>query len=248
MALCDFHYFSKTLSIQSAATILLPDVGEPPFPTLYLLHGYSDDHTIWQRRTRIESYVENLPLIVVMPHGAHSFYCDAVEGYAYGSAIGEELPQIIERNFPAQKQRSGRCIAGLSMGGYGAFKLALTYPDRYAAAVSHSGSLCFAHHPHSWDGAPYRPEQQRTLGKGYIGGPNDLFALIEKADKNLLPALRFDCGTEDFLYKDNREYLAHLERHNIPHEYAEFPGEHNWDYWDLHIRETLEFLQRKMEF
>jgi S-formylglutathione hydrolase FrmB len=248
MPFCDFHYFSKKLGIQSAAYVLLPEVGEPPFPTLYLLHGYSDDHTVWHRRTRIEAYVANLPLIVVMPHGGHSFYCDAVEGYPYASAIGEELPEIIERNFPAQKDRGGRCLAGLSMGGYGAFKLALTYPDRFAAAVSHSGALAFGHYPYTWDGNAYRPEQQRILGQGYIGGPNDLFAQAEKVDPDLLPALRFDCGTEDFLYKDNVAYRDHLESAKIPHEYAEFPGQHNWDYWDEHIQESLEFFQRKMNF
>jgi putative tributyrin esterase len=247
MSFCDFHYYSQALQKQTAAYVLLPDVGKPPYPVLYLLHGLSDDHTIWLRRTSIERYLANLPLIVVMPDGGRGFYTDAEAGFAYGQAIGTELIERIDRTFPTRAERDGRSVAGLSMGGYGAFRLALGNPELYCAAVSHSGALNFGHRVvYGEHIRPYAPEFTRILGAEPTGGPNDLYSLIEKADKASLPALRFDCGTEDHLIEANRTFKAHLDTLTIPHEYEEHPGAHNWDYWDIHIQDTLAFLREHL--
>ena len=242
MALCELHFFSQALVKQTAAYVILPEVGTPPYPVLYLLHGLSDDHTIWLRRTSIERYVANLPLMVVMPDGGRGFYCDAEEGFQYGTAIGVELSERIDRTFPTLAARNGRAIAGLSMGGYGAVRLGLTYPDRFCAAVSHSGALAFGHGAVTHDGKPNPPEWQRILGTDPSGGPNDLFTLVEATDPKALPALRIDCGTEDFLIESNRTFHTHLTTLSIPHEYEEHPGAHTWDYWDHHIQETIRFI------
>jgi S-formylglutathione hydrolase FrmB len=244
MAFVDLHYFSNALGKQTSAYVLLPEVGTGPYATLYLLHGLSDDHTIWLRRTSIERYVADLPVIVVMPDGGRGFYCDAQEGYAFETAIGIELVDRIERTFPAKAEREARCLAGLSMGGYGAFKLALSHPDRFAAAVSLSGALAFAHRDADWVD-PRTREFARIVGETPSGGPNDLFTLVEKVKKaKNLPALRFDCGVDDFLLDDNRSFRDHLEARKIRHEYAEHAGAHNWEYWDAHIQEALEFFTR----
>jgi putative tributyrin esterase len=242
MALCELHFFSQALIKQTSAYVILPEVGAPPYPVLYLLHGLSDDHTIWLRRTSIERYVANLPLMVVMPDGGRGFYCDAAEGFQYGTAIGVELSERIDRTFPTSPARDKRAVAGLSMGGYGAVRLGLTYPERFCAAVSHSGAMAFGHRSTGHDGKPNPPEFQRILGPDHVGGSNDLFALAEAADPNTLPALRIDCGTEDFLIEPNREFHAHLTKIAVPHEYEEHPGAHTWDYWDEHIQETLRFV------
>jgi putative tributyrin esterase len=247
MALCELRYFSNALQKQTGAFVILPEVGKPPYPTLYLLHGLSDDHTIWQRRTSIERYVGNLPLIVVMPDGGRGFYADAFEGYAYQSALAVELPERIDRTFPTLASREGRCVAGLSMGGYGAFRFALTFPDQYAAAVSHSGALGWGHSLEGRNGLPPSAEFQRILGPDFVGGPNDLFALVENADKATLPALRFDCGTEDFLIEHNRDFQKHLTTLGISHEYAEHPGSHEWGYWDRYIQDSLAFFAQHLD-
>lgn len=242
MAFIDYHYFSHALVKQTAAYVLLPEVGEGPFPVLYLLHGLSDNHTIWLRRTSIERYVANLGLIVVMPDGGRGFYADAAEGYAYGKAIGEELVDRIDRTFPTQASREGRVIAGLSMGGYGALRLALTYPERFRAAHSLSGAVGFAHSEANLDD-PRMPEFQRIVGADYKGGANDLYTLAEKnLAEGTLPQLRIDCGTEDFLLEDNRAYTEYLTKIHVPHEYAEYPGAHTWEYWDIHIQDALRFF------
>src|SRR5579871_2473107 len=114
MAFCELKYFSKALNKAMAADIILPEgPHEGPYATLYLLHGYSDDHTIWQRRTSIERYVQDLPLIVVMPDGGHSFYCDAVEGLPWETAIVRDLIGYVDRMFHTRTERGGRCLAGL---------------------------------------------------------------------------------------------------------------------------------------
>ena len=247
MAWCDFHYFNKSLGKQAAANILLPETGSGPFRVLYLLHGLSDDHTMWLRRSSIERYVENLPLIVVMPDGERGFYSNAAEGFPFLTALAEELVERVDRTFPTIAARDGRCVAGLSMGGYGAMRFALTYPERFAAAVSHSGAVAWGHKPPD----PTRGsvgEWHRILGEAYVGGPNDLFALSEKVSTALRPALRIDCGVEDFLIEDNRAFDAHLNAIGYPHEYAEHPGGHTWSYWDTHIQDSLAFFRKTLGF
>jgi S-formylglutathione hydrolase FrmB len=242
---CDLRFFSRSLQKQTAAIVLLPEPDVPrPWSTLYLLHGLSDDHTIWSRRTSIERYVEGLPLVVVMPDGGRSFYCDAVEGPPYGQAIGEDLPVFIESIFPVRRERGGRAIAGLSMGGYGAFRIALDHPERFCAASSHSGALGFGHFVGRDE--EFTREFRRVLGSQMTGGPNDLFSMVEKADRKSLPALRFDCGDDDHLLRANTALHEHLDKLGISHIYEQFPGGHTWAYWDEHIRKTLRFVGKQM--
>lgn len=246
MAFCDLHYFSNALGKQTAAYVLLPETGTPPYPVMYLLHGLSDDHTIWLRRTSIERYVAELPLIVVMPDGGRGFYSNADQGFAFQTAIGEELVNRIDTTFPTKSERAGRCLTGLSMGGYGAVKLALSYPDHFVSAVSHSGALGFGHSNRGHDGSPLSPEFARILGQDPAGGAHDLYALIEAMPEEKRPALRIDCGTEDFLLEANRDFHSFLNKKGISHEYQEFPGAHNWAYWDTHVQEALAFHRRHL--
>ena len=249
MAFCELKYYSKALGKATAADLILPDAGVPgPFATLYLLHGLSDDHTIWQRRTSLERYVENLPLIVVLPDGGRGFYCDAVEGPAGETAIVGDLVPYVDTLFHTRTSNTGRVIAGLSMGGYGAVSLALKHPELFGAAVSHSGAMAFAHRPFSSDDNTWNKEFARIIGPNPVGGPNDLFALTKRLPSAQRPALRIDCGTEDFLLQDNRDFHTHLNAIEYPHEYAEHPGEHNWNYWNVRILDTLQFLSKFLGF
>src|ERR1044071_4956102 len=149
MILNEVHFFSETLGLLSTMFVLLPqrplaDAQKKPrrkLRTLYLLHGHSDDHTAWQRYTSIERYAEGLNLAVVMPAVHLSFYNDMAHGGKYWQFISEEVPTLVRELYSLSSKREDNFVAGLSMGGYGAFKLALTYPDRYAAAASLSGAL-----------------------------------------------------------------------------------------------------------
>lgn len=258
MALSTLHWFSQVLGKHTTTQVWIPDVGTPPFPTYYLLHGRSDDHTIWWRRTRLEMYVAKYPMILVMPDGHRGFYTDNVDGPAWAKHIGEELPAMIERTFNAKAERGARAIGGLSMGGYGALRVGLAYADRFCSINSHSGAMGWSRFADkgtleveaqrlNWDAAT-RAEMRRIFGDAPLrGGPHDpiFHARKAKAAGNL-PSLLIDCGTEDFLIESNRGFTQDLTEQDIPHVYREFPGAHNWDYWDLHVREALEFHARNL--
>ena len=243
MAHCELHYLNEALGIQSTAQVIIPEgAHRPPYPVLYLLHGLSDDSTAWMRWTNIERYVADLPLMVVMPEGGRGFYSDAVAGFACETALVRDLIGMVDRTFQTRAERSGRCLCGNSMGGYGAFRLALRHPDKFCAAVSLSGAMGFAQRP----AGEITEEIARILGPNPIGSEYDLFALAEKACRETLPALRFDCGVGDFLLEENRAFREHLEKLGLPHEYEESPGLHNWDYWDLHVRSAIAFFRKHL--
>lgn len=246
MAFAEIRFWGAAIQKASAMNVILPNRKDRagPYPVFYLLHGLSDDHTICHRRTRIEWYVRDLPLIVVMPDGGRSFYCDAVEGPAYERHLIEDVIGFVDRFFPTVADRSGRVIGGLSMGGYGAMKLALKYPHMFCSVVAHSGCHAVLRNIARYGGIPDHPELTPELLRIFGRSPdpaNDPFALAQRADRSLLPAIRLDCGTDDFLLQDNRDFHAHLRRLEIPHEYQEFPGGHSWDYWDEHVREAIAF-------
>jgi putative tributyrin esterase len=241
MAICEIHWGSVLLGKQVTTRVILPERGKPPFAVYYLLHGLSDDHATWTRRTRIEMYVANLPLIVVMPNGDRGYFTDNDQGPAYARHFAEELPGMIERNFPARSARSARCVGGLSMGGYGALQLALGYPDRFCSANSHSGALLTGSERPK-NGGLYPNEFKFVFGLRPAGSSHDLIELARRCKAiGKMPRMRIDCGTEDFLLDHNRGFHERLEEMQIAHEYEEFPGAHSWDYWDLHVREAIGF-------
>jgi S-formylglutathione hydrolase FrmB len=225
----------------TAANVILPEATSGPFPVLYLLHGLSDDYTAWTRQTSIERYAAACPAIVVMPDGGRGYSTDAQDGEAYETALTRDLIPFIDRTFRTDARRAGRAIGGLSMGGYGALKLALGHPDLFCAATSHSCSRAL-----TWTHEPTSRERKFTqvFGLDPRGGPSDLFTVAEGVDRRLLPALRLDCGAEDDLLSGNRRFHRHLEQLGIAHEYAEYPGGHTWAYWDQRIQEALRFHQR----
>ena len=248
MALCDLHWFSQVLGKHVGAYVYVPNVGEPPFATLYLLHGLSDDYTGWLRRSRIEPYAEKFPSMIVMPDGFRGFYTRNGAGPDYARYMAEELVATVERIFPAKRARESRGVGGLSMGGYGALRLALGFPHVFAAATSHSGAVMHGsrNHPRP-GGALDEAEFRRIFGEHPVGTDHDLLALARRCqEQRTLPKIRIDCGVDDDLLEDNRAFHRKLEALRVPHEYEEFPGAHDWDYWDLHVREALAFHHRHL--
>src|SRR3954467_13538836 len=201
---CDF--FSEALSLSTSMTVLLPQrtttqigmagsaTDEPP-PVLYLLHGLSDDDTIWLRRTSIERYVAELGLAVVMPQVHRSFYADESLGGRYWTFLSEELPELVAGFFRVSGRREESFVAGLSMGGYGALKWALRQPERFAAAASLSGALDLS----VLEEDESRHPLLRQVFDGHVGPDDDLFELLAAVDVPILPAMCGGCGTEDHL-------------------------------------------------
>jgi putative tributyrin esterase len=242
MAFCELHYFSPALQKQTAANVIIPESSSEPFPVFYLLHGLSDDHTSWVRRTSIERYVEELQLMVVMPDGGRGFYLDSTAGFAYETAIVRDLLNFIDQTFRTRAERAGRCLGGLSMGGYGSLRIGFKYSNLFCSVASHSGALNFGR----GGKRELEPEFARLLGDATSRARDNLYALAERADRSLLPGLRIDCGTEDELIGANRSFHEHLNQLTVPHEYAEFSGRHDWAYWDLRVQEALRFHARHL--
>lgn len=243
MSLLEARFFAGTLGMHVSATVILPDTPADPagWPCFYLLHGLSDDHTIWLRRTRIEHYALRYKLAIVMPQGFRGFYATNHDGPDYQSYIVNDVIGFAERSFRLHANRSARCIGGLSMGGYGAMRTALSRPDLFVSANSHSGALLYP--IEKPDKSPLMmSEHRRIFGPNPAGTDNDLNTLAARlARLTDRPKLLIDCGTQDFLLEQNRAFHATLDALKIEHTYREFPGDHNWDFWDTHIRDALEF-------
>src|SRR5438105_15742137 len=120
MGFLDVHAYSEALGVQVNFHVLLPQQTRAQFPVLWLLHGLSDDHTIWLRRTSIERYAAEKNLAVVMPAAGRSYYQDMANGARYWTFLTEELPAMCRAWFPLSSRREENFAAGLSMGGYGA--------------------------------------------------------------------------------------------------------------------------------
>jgi S-formylglutathione hydrolase FrmB len=259
MALAEIRFFGNSISLATAMNVLIPDNIPGPLPVFYLLHGLSDDHSIWLRHTSLERYAARIPMLIVMPTTARAWYTNssADPKRAYEDHIIKDVIPFIDRTFPTNKKREARAIGGLSMGGYGAIKLALKHPHLFASANSHSGAL-----------APFRPtaaERSDNLGSPEFtnifgpsprGSDNDPLALATKCPKNLRPKLRIDCGATDHLLNQSREFHTHLNSLNYPHDYEELPRTpppppprppnprppgHDWNYWDYTIQQALTF-------
>ncbi len=218
---------------------------------LWLLHGRTDDHTIWMRRTSIERYVAELGLAVVMPNVHLSWYQDMPAGPRYFTYLSEELPRLCRDFFPLSDKREDNFIAGLSMGGYGAFLHALRHPENFAAAASLSGVLDLPGRisASAAEGNPPSADIRAAFPnpKAIAGTDADLYSLIDRALQNGtgLPALYACCGTEDFLYEGNQRFRQYAEVSGLPLTYEEGPGTHEWKFWDAWIQRVLDWLPLK---
>lgn len=256
MAFLQVNFFSSVLGMCTAMNVILPQTtstrgligvdtadADVTYPVLYLLHGMSDDHTIWSRRTSIERYADERGIAVVMPTTELGWYTNMKHGRQWRSFIGEELPAICHDFFPRISQkREDTYIAGLSMGGYGAYALAMTYPEQYSAAAALSAA--FLPLRFGRDTEPFWQDIFGTMSE-YTGGENDLIALSSRLVREgaPLPRLYMWCGTEDGLYPQNiamRDHLNKLGWEDFT--YEESAGNHNWRCWDEKIQTVLAWL------
>ena len=231
--------------------VLLPEKGrrngQGELPVLYLLHGLSDDHTAWVRRTNIDRYAQEAGIAVVMPEVPCRYYTDMRYSMRYSrpyfAYITQELPELCRQLFRISDKREDVMIAGVSTGGYGALKMAVSFPERFCAAASFSGAV-----ERSAQAALMEPAYTVVL-EGEDRPENDLFALtavlaaVEKQDK---PQLFLTCGLSDPLYLENLHYRAHLDRLQYPYTYAEWAGGHDWEFWDASLRKAIDWRRNQL--
>jgi putative tributyrin esterase len=211
------------------------------YKTLFLLHGGSEDARSWLSYSNIERYADKHKMAVVLPSVGNSFYANLAHGPAYWTFLSDELPRFVRSVFPLSDKREDNYVAGLSMGGYGAYKWALNKPDQFAAAANLSGLVSF-----DKPKAPAHIKFDDIFGSidSIKGSDNDLYALLRKRIKEgtKLPRLYAACGTEDFTYDDFKEYQEFSKSIAAEITYEEGPGEHDWDFWDAYIQRVLDWM------
>ena len=254
MILTKLSLYSSSIGRQVDVNVLLPQslwqgrensTEEKEYPTLYLLHGYSDNHSTWQRHTSIERYAAKHNMIVIMPSGERGWYTDTATGEKYFTFVTEELPYLCRGLFRGvSTHRETTFVAGLSMGGYGALKVALTYPERYAGVASLSGVADITEAPKLLP----LPDAYWSNLFGDIsalrGSKNDVFFLASEAKQQgkPLPRVYLWCGTEDRLIRSHVRCTAHLSLMEYPLYSTQSPGNHSWGYWDREIEKAIPYL------
>ena len=223
------EFYSAAMGQHVSYTVILPDVGEGPFPVLMQLHGLSDSHQGWLQRTRILGYSSNLPMAIVFPDGGTGAYLnwighDRIGKRNYEDLIVTDITNHLLRHFNVTD--GPWAIGGLSMGGYGSMRIGLKHAERYKSIWSHSSKF-------EWEG---------MVESGMFADPKDTDVRTHADKVNAMadkPVITFDCGTEDELLEESRRFHKYLEGIGLEHTYNEHPGGHSWDYWDTHVQSAL---------
>ncbi|MBO4367696.1 MAG: esterase family protein [Clostridia bacterium] len=260
MALIHIGFFSESLGMCVACDVILPQKASSgqigmasgtrgdKHPVLWLLHGASDNHTIWQRRTSIERYAAQLGLAVVMPNAHLSSYADMAHGGKYYTYISKELPEKMRSFFPLSDKREDNYSAGLSMGGAGCLKIGLANPDKYAAIGCLSAGAsnmrpAFANDP------VRKARQERVYGDRVLEGTEeDTLGNASRLVKagGPFPRISHACGESDFLLENahaTRDFFQSIPGNPFDYTYLEAPGAHTWEFWDEHIQDFLKYLK-----
>lgn len=259
-------FVSETLTVKSGIlkqersyAIYLPEGYEASsrsYPVLYLLHGYSDNHTGWVQFGEVQhiadmaiAAAEATPMIIVMPDAdtTRPGYTNSVDGkHNYENFFFEEFMPHIENTYRIRKDKRYRAIAGLSMGGGGSFVYAMRRPDLFSAAAPLSAWMgpTTAEELKNWaerSGASFDPED----AEAYLAKNNPL-ALVKTIEKEKLNSIRWyiDCGDDDFLYEGNAQMHILMRQLGINHEYRVRDGEHTWEYWRSALPTVLQFVSK----
>lgn len=228
------------------AVVVLPEgYGQSArrYPVLYLLHGHDGGHRNWMERTNLLAYTARLPLIVVLPDAGNSWYTNSAArpDERFEEYVAREVPAYVDQHFRTLTFREARYVAGLSMGGYGALKLALKHPARFSLAGSFSGALAAA-----------TDTSYATLVEAF--GPagsasraeNDLLALARDARVPADTYFYFDTGSADRVLPSNRELARAMAARPLAYEYHEVPGVHSWEFWNRRLPVFLALVEERI--
>ena len=237
--------FSPSMNKVIKAVVVTPEgykKSKKPFPVVYLLHGWSGGYTSYPRDFPvIKKYADEFKMILVSADGNYnSWYFDSPvdEKLKYETYISKELVDWVDSRYKTIKNRTGRGITGLSMGGHGAFYLSFKHQDVFGVAGSMSGGLDFRPFPTKW-GISQKLGSLETHPENW-----EKYTVINMIDL-LKPgslALIIDCGIDDFFFTVNNSFHQKLLTNKIPHDYIVRPGAHNRDYWTNAIGYQLFFM------
>lgn len=251
-------FTSKILGGTLSYCVLLPpgyDANSSQrYPILYYLHGLGDNEQMFVHSGGF-NIVEDLwesgrigRVLIATPAAGATFYINSFDGHQrYEDFFIQEFIPAIEKRYHARSSRATRAIAGISMGGYGAFHLAFRHPELFSAASAHSAALI--EKLPVVDGATPRSGRVRLLGNVFGSPPDRAFwdrnnPLILARTANLAGLkIYFDCGDkDDYGFNEGADVLDRtLTSRHIPHEFHIYPGAHDWPYFAEHLPASLEF-------
>jgi len=224
-------------------TLLVPSGGRAE-AVLYLLHGGYSHHREWAGRVDLAGLAAGWPLAIALPEGEFSLFIHGYDGRNWERYAALEVPEVVEKRLGLSLDRARRAVAGISMGGFGALHLGLTYPDRFGAVATLSAALGMAW----WEigrspGSPFLPAlgPMESGTRAWVDPWRTLERALAAVGPEGLPALWLATGTEDEpeVTEAHRALHASLERAGVPHTYLEKPGGHTWEFWG---RETASLL------
>jgi putative tributyrin esterase len=235
------NVYSRELEMDTWLTVVMPNhfKDQRPHKVVYMLHGLSGSSADWSDKTMLPLYAEKYDLVFIMPEVGRSFYTDTPYGPRYFSYVSGELPKLCRNIFHISDKREDTAVMGLSMGGYGALKCALSKPEQYWLCCAFSAGGLYVETICADD----RLYDEVT---GYLGADfgareeNDITALALKANAQAVkPIIHTTCGTEDFLYADNIRFRDFMKGLDFEYTYDEWEGEHNWYFWDESLKRML---------
>ncbi len=237
--------YSEAMAKEIPAVVITPDSyanTEKNYPVLYLLHGHSDSYAGWTTKAEsVPGLADQHQMIVVCPDGGYDgWYIDSPVNPAsqYETHVAEEVVKYVDENYRTIQDRKARAITGLSMGGHGGLFLGIRHQNTFGAAGSMSGGVNLTYDVTKWGIAKH-------LG-AYEENPMrwDSLSVVNLVDQIQLDNLTImiDCGVDDFFIEINRDLHRRLLESDIPHNYLERPGAHNWMYWDNAIKYQMLFF------
>jgi putative tributyrin esterase len=214
-------------------------------PVVYLLHGGGGNFRDWSNYSEVAKFAER-GLILVMPEGDDSYYVNAREPSQdrYEDYIVNDLIADVDKKFPVAAGRANRAIVGVSMGGYGAVKLALSHPDLFVFAGGISSAIDVPSRPFSIKRIQQSRHYSSIFGSwGTVTRRNgDPFVLARSADPAKTPYLFLSCGQQEGLLPANRNFAALLESRHFRYEFHVVPGGHDWNQWDNRLPAAFQSL------
>lgn len=252
---------AASLGADVAVAVHLPPSyasGRGDYPVVYALHGLFESQAFWQRRGLAEQLdglwaQKALPeFVVVIVDGGNSFFVNGPLG-RYEDLAARDAVAWAEQHLRVRRDRAGRALLGVSMGGYAALRIALNDPERFGAVVAHSAMLLEAPPTRAqgagrWHVAAF----ERAFGNpvdAKLWAAADPLALAATADPARVPALRFDCGAQDRygLARGNRRLHEALTARGVAHEFELPPGDHGYDYVRGVFERGLRFLAARWD-
>jgi putative tributyrin esterase len=213
--------------------------GDPSerFPVLYFLHGANSDPAEVTRSAPIARYAAEQGLIVILPDGQHSYFTNARHrsNARWEDAITQDLVRDVQSRFRALTEREHTGIVGISMGGYGAVKIALKHPEEYGFAGTLSGALDYAERKQSLASLRQTLRLWRVFGSGADRTAEDVFHLAQNSPALHQTTWFAACGQADTLFDVNFRFAREMRERGANFNIVTTPGGHNWQTWNTDL-------------